>query len=355
MIAIYAMIVRALDANPQYAFELSSLAVGPAERDSPALRAYTGFVHHWFIKHWLEPMGPELDQVRQNSAAGFEWGDVMFGCFNTAAHVVQLAASGAPLNDVVAVGKAGNEAIAGRVASAAFHTLHETQLAKALAGRTVERCSFTDHASEGTIEEERDVASITRTDLYNQIGYYMTSKLRLHLLYREYRRAVSYGERAERALPSFAGQAQEAEFTFLFALALFARHGESEDPDKLAHARDLLERVRGWERHAPRVFAHKVLAIEAAQARVHGDDARAADLFARAAESAAEIGFDHHVAFAYELVRALPDRGRPTAARSRTPACQPRRVRTLGRSCKGRRRRRGAGRAPAMITSRARG
>jgi predicted ATPase/class 3 adenylate cyclase len=318
VIAIYAMIVRALDANPQYAFALSSLAVALAERDSPPLRAYTGFVHHWFIKHWLEPLGPELDQVRQNSAAGFEWGDVMFGCFNTAAHVVQLAASGAPLNDVVAVGKAGNEAIAGRVASAAFHTLHETQLAKALAGRTVERCSFTDHASEGTIEEERDVASITRTDLYNQIGYYMTSKLRLHLLYREYRRAVSYGERAERTLPSFAGQAQEAEFTFLFALALFARHGESEDPDKLAHARDLLERVRGWERHAPRVFAHKVLAIEAAQARVQGDDARAADLFARAAESAAEIGFDHHVAFAYELSgRCLIEAGELPHARER--------------------------------------
>jgi predicted ATPase/class 3 adenylate cyclase len=311
VIAIYAMIVRALDANPQHAFALSSLAVALAERDSPPLRSYTGFVHHWFIKHWLEPLGPELDQVRQNSAAGFEWGDVMFGCFNTAAHVVQLAASGAPLSEVIAAGEAGNQAIAGRVAAAAFHTLHETQLAKALAGRTVARCSFTDHSSEGTIEEERDVASITRTDLYNQIGYYMTSKLRLHLLYREYRRAVSYGERAERTLPSFAGQEQEAEFTFLFALALFARHGESGDPETLAHAQELLERVRSWERHAPRVFAHKVLALEAAQARVQGDDLHAADLFARAAESAAELGFDHHVAFAYELSgRCLLEAGR---------------------------------------------
>ncbi len=318
VIAIYAMIVRTLDADPHHAFALSSQAVALAERDSPPLRSYTGFVHHWFIKHWLEPLGPELDQVRLNAVAGFEDGDVMFGCFNTAAHVVQLAASGAPLRDVVAAGEAGYQVIAGRVASAAFHTLHETQLAKALAGRTVERCSFTDHASEGTIEEERDVASITRTDLYNQIGYYMTSKLRLHLLYREYRRAVSYGERAERTLPSFAGQAQEAEFTFLFALALFARHGESGDQDRLAHALQLLERVRGWEQHAPRLFAHKLLALEAARARVQGDDARAADLFVCAAESAAELGFDHHVAFTYELSgRCLIESGRLPQARER--------------------------------------
>ena len=30
-----------------------------------------------------------------------------------------------------------------------------------------------------------------QTDLYDQIGYYMSSKLRLHFLYREYRRAVA--------------------------------------------------------------------------------------------------------------------------------------------------------------------
>jgi predicted ATPase/class 3 adenylate cyclase len=316
VVAIYAMILRAMDSDPRNAFALSGLAETLAERDSPPLRSYAGFVHHWFVKHWLEPLGADLHRVRDNARLGFEYGDVMFGCFNVAAYVVQLGASGAPLTDVIAAGRAGSEQIAGRVASAAFHTVHETQLAKALAGRTVDRCSFTDRLAEGTIEEDRDVASITRTDLYNQIGYYMTSKLRLHYLYREYRRAVAFGERAELVLPSFAGQEQEAEFTFLFALALLARHGEDGDPKTLARAQGLAERVRGWERHAPRVFGHKVLTLEGAEARAAGDGVRAADLFAQAASAAEDLGFTHQVALAYELAgRSLVEAGDSQAAR----------------------------------------
>jgi len=316
VIAIYAMIIRAMDADAGQAFELASLAEQLAERDSPGLRAYAGFVHHWFVKHWLEPIGPDLERMRENAAYGFEHGDVMFGCFNSAGHVVQLEASGAPLTNVIAAGTASSEEIAGRVRSAAWHAVHETQLAKALAGRTIERCSFTDRPEEGTVEEERDLASIMQTDLYDQIGYYMSSKLRLHFLYREYRRAVAFGERAERVLPSFAGQEQEVEFTFLFALALLARHGETGDPETLARAQGLAERIRGWERQAPRVFAHKTLALEAAEARATGDSARAASLFAQAASAAEEIGFTHHVALAYELAgRSLDEAGDVSRAR----------------------------------------
>ncbi len=316
VVAIYAMILRAMTGDARQAFQLASLAEELAERNSPGVRAYAGFVHHWFVRHWLEPIGPDLDRMRENAAAGFEHGDVMFGCFNSAGHVVQLEASGAPLADVIVAGTASSEEIAGRVRSAAWHAVHVTQLAKALAGRTIERCSFTDRPEEGTVEEERDLASIMQTDLYDQIGYYMSSKLRLHLLYREYRRAVAFGERAERVLPSFAGQEQEAEFTFLFALALLARHGETGDPETLARARALAERVREWELQAPHVFAHKTLALEAAQARAAGDSARAADLFARAAAAADEIGFTHHVALSYELAgRSLADVGDVLGAR----------------------------------------
>jgi predicted ATPase/class 3 adenylate cyclase len=245
VVVVYAMIVRATETDPHQAFALSCLAETLAERDSPPLRAYAGFVHHWFVKHWLEPLGPDLDQIRENAEHGFEHGDVMFGCFNSAIYVLHLASSGAPLVDVIAAGASSSEEIAGRVVSAGFHAVHEMQIAKALAGRTIDRCSFTDRPEDGTVEEERDVAFIARTDLYNQIGYYMASKLRLHFLYREYRRAVAFGERAEQVLPAFAGQEREVEFTFIFALALFARHSENGDPDTLARAKGLSERVRG--------------------------------------------------------------------------------------------------------------
>ena len=316
VVAIYAMIVRAMDANPRHAFALSSLAQTLADRDSPPLRAYAGFVHHYFVRHWLEPAGGEIDEMRENARLGFEYGDVMFGCYNSAGYVVLLAASGAPLAEVIAAGATSREEIAGRVVSAGYHALHEPQMARALAGRTVDRLSFTDRPEEGNVEEERDLASITRTDLYDQIGAYMTSKLRLHFLYREYRRAVSYGERAEQVLASFAGQAFEPEFIFFFSLALFARHGETGDADLRARAQGLAERVQQWEQHAPHVFSHKALALAGAEARAAGDGDRAAELFVQAAAAAEEIGFTHHVALGYELAgHSLLDAGDTEAAR----------------------------------------
>ncbi|HWC85615.1 MAG TPA: AAA family ATPase [Solirubrobacteraceae bacterium] len=321
VVAIYAMIVRAMDANPRHAYELSSLAEKLADRDSKPLRSYAGFVHHYFVRHWLEPAGGAIEEMRENARLGFDYGDVMFGCYNSAGYVVLLAASGAPLEEVMAAGTASSEEIAGRVVSAGYHAVHEPQLAKALAGRTVDRCSLTDRPEEGSVEEERDLAWITRTDLYDQIGAYMTSKLRLHFLYREYRRAVSFGERAEQVLASFSGQVFEAEFTLFFALALFARHGETGDRELLARARALAERVRGWEEHAPHVFAHKSLALAGAQARARGEDRAAAELFTEAAAAAQDVGFTHHVALGYELAgRSLIDAGETEGARSRLGA-----------------------------------
>ena len=74
---------------------MARLAEQLAERDSPALRAYAGFVNHWFVKHWLEPIGPDLERMRENAGHGLRHGDVMFGCFSSAGYVVQLAASAA--------------------------------------------------------------------------------------------------------------------------------------------------------------------------------------------------------------------------------------------------------------------
>ena len=64
------------------------------------------------------------------------------------------------------------------------------------------------------------------------------------------------------------------------------------------------------------MFAHKALALEAAEARATGDGAPAAALFAQAAAAAEEIGFTHHVALAYELAgRSLGDVGDVQGAR----------------------------------------
>ena len=58
--ALYALLVRSFDADPRPAFALSTLAERLARRDSPPLRSYAGFVHAWFVRHWLEPIDDEL-------------------------------------------------------------------------------------------------------------------------------------------------------------------------------------------------------------------------------------------------------------------------------------------------------
>ena len=312
MIALYALLVRSMEPDPRPAFALSTLAERLAERDSPPLRAYAGFVHSWFVHHWLEPIADDLPRIRERADAGFAHGDVMFGCFNAAGYVTQLAASGAPLDDVIAAGNAASEQVAGRVAASAFHCVHEAQFAKALAGRTTGPYSLTDAPREGTIDEERDLASILSTDLHNQQGYYLTSKLRLHVYYRDHARALAFGDQAERLLPAFSAQQQEVEFVFFHALALLGHAREAGDEAALARGSALIERVRGWERFAPAIFEHRVLALEAQHAWARGETAAAADGFARAAEHAPL----HHAALERELAgRCLLECGDADAAR----------------------------------------
>ena len=104
VLALYALITRNLEPDPRVAFALSSLAERLAERDSPPLLANAGFVHSWFVHHWVEPIPAILPRIPARAEAGFTHGDVMMACFNTAGYVTLLAASGAPLDEVIAAG-----------------------------------------------------------------------------------------------------------------------------------------------------------------------------------------------------------------------------------------------------------
>jgi tetratricopeptide (TPR) repeat protein len=200
------------------------------------------------------------------------------------------------------------------VTAAAFHCTLEIQVAQALAGRTAEPCSLSDRpgssASGVDVDEERDVETITGTDLFNQIGYYWSAKARLHVYYRHFARAVDCAQRAEPLLPSFAGQAEEAEFTLWFALGLL---GRGDDGDE-AKARVLLARLHDWAGDAPDRLDHKALLVEGQLAAVTGQAHRAPLIWVAAGESARRAGYRQHAAFAWELagrqLSAAGDRAR---------------------------------------------
>jgi predicted ATPase/class 3 adenylate cyclase len=316
VIALYALLVRNLEPDPRPAYALSSLAERLAERDSPPLLSYAGFVHSWFVHHWLEPIETDLPRIQPRADAGFEHGDVMFGCFNLAGYVTQLAASGAPLDEVIAAGEQASERVAGRVAASAFHCLHEAQFAKALAGRTTGPTSLSDLPREGSVDEERDLASVRHTDLHNQQAYYLSSKLRLHFYYRDYARAIAYGDQAERLLPAFRGQQQEVEFTFFHALALLAHARDARDEQARSRGEELIDKVKAWAQFAPSLFGYRVQMLEAQAAWARREPGAAA-AFARAAAHAPT----HQAALAHELAgHAYREAGDEAAAREQLAA-----------------------------------
>ncbi|MEP7200281.1 MAG: hypothetical protein ABI874_10710, partial [Chloroflexota bacterium] len=298
--SMYAIVYRAMTGDSRTAHAFSQLALDLNARQGHALTASVEFVHTWFINHWVNPIASNLDMNLDGARAGFASGDLLYACFNSAAYVVYLSAMGAPLDDVIAMGAQQLAVINNRVANAAYHCLHEMQFAKALAGRTRDRFSFSD----AQYDEARDVASIVRTDLYNQIGYYYVSKLRLHYYYGDYAAALEYAAQAQPLLPAFEGQVAEPEYRLFGALALLARSREVEASARdelLALAAAHLEKLRAWSAVYAGNFTHKLKLVEAEWARNAGRDTEAQASYREAAQSAEQFGFTHHAALANEL------------------------------------------------------
>jgi predicted ATPase/class 3 adenylate cyclase len=320
--AVYATVRRGMTGDSRAAYALSRLALDLDARQGGLLTAYVGFVHTWFINHWLHPIETNLAMSLDASRAGFERGDIVFGCFNLAAHTVYVSVMGAPLDEVIAVAARDGAVIADRVHSAAFHCRHELQLAKALAGRTVNRLSFTD----AECDEARDLEPIVRTASYNQTGYYYVSKLRLHYYYGDYAAALGYADLATRLLPSFQGQVGEVELVFFQALALLAAVADAGDEERralrdAAHAN--LARLRDWSDLCEANFDHKRLLVEAELARVTGRSAEALRLYREAQRSAERFGYVQHAALADELAgRCCLASADEVAARARLAAAR---------------------------------
>lgn len=298
VIAMYAAVLRGITRDSQAAYAFSNLAIGLDRKMYGRVSAPVAFLHAWFINHWVNPLKHNPDLAREGARVGLEENDVLYGCFNAAAHVMYLNFSGAPLQQVVAESERQMSHIGGRVRVAAFHCLLERQLALALLGRTEHRLSLSDER----FHEERDVASICSTSNFNQIGYYCTAKMRLHYYYGDYEGALRYAEQASPILPAFQGQVGEWEFLFYRALASAARSREVTGAGRnalLLSTHDLLQQFQEWARVNPANFAHKRDLIHAELvAACAGPDA--ADAYSTAVASAEASGFAHDVALVHE-------------------------------------------------------
>jgi serine/threonine protein kinase/tetratricopeptide (TPR) repeat protein len=299
VMAMYAAVVRELTQNSRLAYEFSTLAMDLDHRLYGRVSAPVAFLHAWFVNHWVNPLKTNLALAWDGARIGLKENELLYGCFNAAAHVMYLSFSGAPLQQVVQEADRQMARIAGRVVVAGFHCLLERQLALALQGRSVHPLSLSDDK----YDEDRDVAWICASSNYNQIGYYCVAKMRLNYYYGKYETALRYAGRALPILPAFRGQVGEWEFAFYRALASAARAREVSDPEReslLETTEELLVKFESWAGVGPSNFAHKRDLIRAELLFARNQREPAAAAYEAAVLSAAASEFVHDEALAHE-------------------------------------------------------
>jgi tetratricopeptide (TPR) repeat protein len=298
VIATYAAVLGQLTHDSRRSHAFSELAMELDRKLHGRVSAPVAFLHAWFINHWVNPLETSVRYAREGADTGLAENDLLYGCFNAAAHVIYLNFSGTPLQQVVAEATRGMSRIGGRVRVAAFHCLLERQVALALLGRTAGRLSLSDD----DYDEGHALTSICATSNYNQAGYYYTAKTRLHYYYGDYERALQFSENALPILMSFRGQVAEWEFYFYRALALIGRALETGSPQSeslLGGARELAQKFETWAENGPSHVVHKRDLIRAELMRVTGPD-EAAGYYKAALQSAQASAFMHDLALAHE-------------------------------------------------------
>ncbi len=299
--AMYSVVFGALTGDRETAAAWSRLSLASLGTRRDASFSRCAFIYAWFHNHWMAPLSQGIALADAAAEAGFADGEEIYGCFNLAGSLVQLASAGATLAEVISVARIKRPRIAGQVLNADYHLILELQYAKALAGLTEGLLVIGD----AECDEQRDVASILETNLSNQIGYYYVTRLKLHVHGGDWSGAQHWSEKAQLMLPAFGGQTAEFELVQYRGLAALAAaaFGNPEKREALIdEGWDCTERLREWETRNPDLFSHKADLLDGMLQAVLGNDAEAADRLSRSAESAARGGFLNDAALAQEFL-----------------------------------------------------
>ncbi len=302
--SMYAIIHKALTQDSRGAYAWSNLALEVDKKKGSNRFARVAFIHCWFIALWLDPLRDLIPFAQKGAEAGFASGDIVYGCFNLSLHLILKSSSGYPLQEVVDTAAAHFSKNENLVINASFHLIHEEQVAKAFQGKTQQYTSLTDEK----YDEEQDIASICNTDLYNQIAYYLISKLKLNFHFGNWAEAVQWGDQALPLLPAFASQPGHIELEQYFTMAALyhAAASEGEKADRYAKAgQEGIKRLTAYAVLGPSNCEHKTLLAQAIAQGIEGSKQEAEGLFRQAAEKAGKGGFIQDQGLAYEHLARL--------------------------------------------------
>lgn len=305
--SMYAILYKSFTGDSAAAFAWSNLALAVDQKNNQTLLSRVSFIHCWFIAPWIEPLRTLFHFPVAGAEAGLQSGDIVFGCFNLSLSVILKSTSGIPLDEVIKTAETNFIRNNQRVMNAAFHLIHEEQVAKAFQGRTADYTSLTDEK----YDEIKDIASICNTDLYNQIAYYLVSKLKLNAHFGNWEEATGWGEKSLPLLPAFANQPGQIDLEQFYTLAALYRAAETteETADYYREAANTgIDKIKAWAQLCPANFLHKALLLEAIRTGFMGQTGNAEQLFAQAAAKARESGFIQDAGLAFEHLARMQSR-----------------------------------------------
>jgi predicted ATPase len=297
--AMYSIIYKAFTGDSVNALEWSNLALALDKKNDNMHKASVSFIHGWFIAHWMKPVRSLIPLADEGAEAGFESGDILYACFNLSLSVILKNAAGVQLEKVIESANVNLVKNNNIVVNAAFHLKHEKQIALAFQGKTNSYVSLSDEH----IDEDMEIAVICESDMYNQIGYYFISKLKLNAHYGKWQEALSWGDKAFPLLMAFANQPGQVDLEFYYGLSCLYRsaeeEGESSD-ELLQRAEQSLESFENWSGTCAENFMHKYQIIKAVKDSLNGDHQSAEVLFQEAATHARKGKFYQDEGLAYE-------------------------------------------------------
>jgi hypothetical protein len=321
--SMYSVVHGALTGDRVTAAAWSRLGLGWEGGRRGAQFSRSAHIHSWFHTHWIDELGEGIALASDGAEAGLADNEITFGCFNLSASVVLLATAGRPLEDIIAEARRSMARNGRRVINAHYHLVIETQLAKALAGLT---SGLTEISDEGD-NEARDIASLLDSGLSNQIGFYYTMQVKLHVHAGNWNEALQWADRALPLSLFFSGQPAEFElpqYRGLAALATAIFGAAANRRALIDDGWDCTELFRRWERLSPSVFGHKADLLDGMRLAAAGSAQEAIPLLQRASARAGSLGFLHDAGLAAEYrARCLRYFGDPAAARqAAAQACE---------------------------------
>ncbi len=305
--SMYSIIHKAFTGDSRAAFAWSNLALAIDNKNNNSLQARVNFIHCWFIAHWMVPIRGLIPISEQAADAGFRSGDILFACFNLSLCVVLKSTAGIHLDEVIETAQINSLRNNQLVLNAAFHLMHEEQVAKAFQGRTTDYTSLTDEK----YDEANNIASICNTDLYNQAGYYLMSKVKLNAHFGNWDEAIAWGDKAFQVLPAFANQPGHLELEQYYTLACLYKAADTTAESSANFenkASSGIQTMNGWADLCPENFQHKALLLEAVREGFAGNIDEATTIFMQAARKAMASGFSQDCGLAFEHMAIMQRR-----------------------------------------------